>query len=76
MVDDKVYCINFWGEVYVAKANTDSFELLGMNEMGNGTKPNGNAASVRASVAVSDGCLFIRSQYKLYCIGKKVTAAP
>jgi outer membrane protein assembly factor BamB len=76
VVDDKVYCINFWGEVYVAKANTDKFELLGMNEMGNGTKPNGNAASVRASVAVSDGCLYIRTQDKLYCIGKKVVAAP
>ena len=70
VVDDKVYCINFWGEVYVAKANTDSFELLGMNEMGNGSKPNGNAASVRASVAVSDGHLFIRTQEKLFCIGK------
>ena len=44
--------------------------------MGNGTKPNGNAASVRASVAVSGGCLFIRSEEKLYCIGKKVVAAP
>ena len=75
-MDDKVYCINFWGEVYVAKANTDKFELLGVNDMGNGTKPNGNAASVRASVAVSGGCLFIRSEEKLYCIGKKVVAAP
>lgn len=70
VVDDKVYCINFWGEVYVAKANTDKFELLGMNEMGNGTKPNGNAASVRASVAVSGGNLFIRTQEKLFCIGQ------
>ena len=60
----------------VYKRQTDKFELLGMNEMGNGSKPNGNASSVRASVAVSDGCLFIRSQDKLYCIGKKVVAAP
>lgn len=70
VVDDKVYCINFWGEVYVAKANTDKFELLGMNEMGNGSKPNGNAASVRATVAVSGGRLFIRTQEKLFCIGQ------
>jgi outer membrane protein assembly factor BamB len=34
VADDKVYCINFWGEVYVAKANTDKFELLGMNRDG------------------------------------------
>ena len=70
VADDKVYCINFWGEVYVAKANTDKFELLGMNEMGNGSKPNGNAASVRASISVSASSLFIRTQDKLYRIGK------
>ena len=70
VADGKVYCINFWGEVYVAKADTDQFELLSMNEMGNGSKPNGNAASVRASVAVSGGALFIRTQDKLYRVGK------
>lgn len=70
VVDDKVYCINFWGEVYVASAKTDKFELLSMNEMGNGSKPNGNAASVRSSISVSNGCLFIRTQEKLFCIGK------
>lgn len=70
VVDDKVYCINFWGEVYVAKANTDTFELLAVNEMGNGSKPNGNADSVRASISVSDGSLFIRNQEKLFRVGK------
>jgi outer membrane protein assembly factor BamB len=70
VADDKVYCINFWGEVYVAKANTDKFELLGMNEMGNGSKPNGNAASVRASISVSASSLFIRTQDKLYRVAK------
>lgn len=70
VADDKVYCINFWGEVYVAKANTDKFEMLGMNEMGNGSKPNGNAASVRASISVSASSLFIRTQDKLYRVGK------
>jgi len=70
VADDKVYCINFWGEVYVAKANSDKFELLGMNEMGDGSKPNGNAASVRASISVSDSSLFIRTQDKLYRVGK------
>lgn len=70
VVDDKVYCINFWGEVYVASAKTDKFELLSMNEMGNGSKPNGNAASVRSSISVSNGCMFIRTQEKLFCVGK------
>ena len=70
VADDKVYCINFWGEVYVAKANTDQFELLSVNEMGNGSKPNGNAESVRASVSVSDSSLFVRTQDKLYRIAK------
>ena len=70
VADDKVYCINFWGEVYVAKANCDQFELLSMNEMGNGSKPNGNAESVRASISVSDSSLFVRTQDKLYRIAK------
>ncbi|MFM7605106.1 MAG: PQQ-binding-like beta-propeller repeat protein, partial [Prosthecobacter sp.] len=70
VADDKVYCINFWGEVYVAKANCDQFELLSVNEMGNGSKPNGNAESVRASVSVSDSSLFVRTQDKLYRLTK------
>ncbi len=70
VADGKVYCVNFWGEVYVAKADTDKFELLGMNEMGNGSKPNGNFQSVRASISVSDSSLFIRTQDKLYRISK------
>jgi hypothetical protein len=41
-----------------------------MNEMGNGSKPNGNAASVRASISVSASSLFIRTQDKLYRVGK------
>jgi hypothetical protein len=41
-----------------------------MNEMGNGSKPNGNAASVRASISVSASSLFIRTQDKLYRVAK------
>ncbi len=70
VVDDKVYCINFWGDVYVAKANTDKFELLAVNSMGDGSKPSGNAASVRSSISISDGSLFIRTQEKLFRVGK------
>ncbi len=70
VADGKVYCINFWGEVYVVNADSDKFELLSMNDMGNGSKPNGNFQSVRASVAVSGGHLYIRTQEKLFCVGK------
>lgn len=70
VADGKVYMTNFWGDVYVAKAGGDSFELLSVNSMGNGSKPNGDAASCRSSIAVSNGCLFIRTQDKLYCVGE------
>ena len=70
VADGKVYCMNFWGEVYVAKADSTQFELLSINEMGNGSKPNGNAESVRAAISVSDSSLFIRTQDKLYRVGK------
>jgi outer membrane protein assembly factor BamB len=64
VADGKIYATNFWGDVYVVKAGGDSFELLSVNE------PNGDAASCRSSIAVSGGCLFIRTQDKLYCIGQ------
>jgi hypothetical protein len=41
-----------------------------MNPMGNGSKPNGDAASCRSSIAVAGGALFIRTQDKLFCIGQ------
>lgn len=71
VVDGKVYCTNFWGDVYVIDANADHFELLSVNAMGNGSKPNGNAASVRAAISASGGSLFIRTQDMLYCVGAK-----
>jgi outer membrane protein assembly factor BamB len=70
VADGKLYATNFWGDVYVVKAGGDKFELLSVNEMGNGTKPNGDANSVRSSIAVANGCLFIRTQDKLYCVGQ------
>lgn len=70
VADGKIYATNFWGDVYVVKAGGDSFELLSVNEMGDGSKPNGDAASCRSSVAVSNGCLYIRTQDKLYCVGQ------
>lgn len=70
IADGKIYMTNFWGDVYVVKAGGDAFELLSVNEMGNGTKPNGDAASCRSSIAAANGCLFIRTQDKLYCVGQ------
>lgn len=70
VADGKVYMTNFWGDVYVAKAAPEKFELLSVNEMGDGSKPSGDASSVRSSVAVANGCLFIRTQDKLYCVGQ------
>jgi outer membrane protein assembly factor BamB len=70
VADGKIYMTNFWGDVYVVKAGGDKFELLSVNEMGNGSKPNGDAASCRSSIAAANGCLFIRTQDKLYCVGQ------
>ena len=70
VADGKVYMSNFWGEVYVARAGGSQFELLSVNAMGDGSKPNGDASSVRSSIAVADGALFIRTQDKLFRIGK------
>ncbi|MCB1225747.1 MAG: PQQ-binding-like beta-propeller repeat protein [Verrucomicrobiales bacterium] len=69
--DGKIYCVNFWGEVFVVKAGGDEFQLLHTADMGDGSKPGGNDASVRATIAIADDCLFIRTQDKLYCVGQK-----
>lgn len=70
IADGKIYMTNFWGDVYVVKAGGDKFELLSVNEMGDGTKPNGDAKSCRSSIAAAEGSLFIRTQDKLFCVGK------
>jgi outer membrane protein assembly factor BamB len=70
VADGKVYMTNFWGEVFVASADPAKFELLSVNPMGDGSKPNGDAKSCRSSIAAASGCLFIRTQDKLYCFGK------
>lgn len=70
VADGKIYMTNFWGDVYVVKASPEKFELLATNAMGDGTKPNGDASSCRSSIAAANGCLFIRTQDKLFCIGK------
>jgi outer membrane protein assembly factor BamB len=69
--DGKIYCVNFWGEVFVIKAGGDAFELLHSTDMGDGSKPGGSDQSVRASIAIAGDSLFIRTQDKLYRIAEK-----
>lgn len=66
--DGKIYCVNFWGEVFVVQAGGDKFKLLHSTDLGNGSKPGGSDDSVRASVAIANDSLYIRTQDKLYCI--------
>ena len=62
--DGKIYCINMKGETVVLSAG-DAFEVLHRVEMG--------GTDCRASVAVSDGQLFIRTDARLFCIGTRKT---
>lgn len=60
--DGKIYCISLTGEVLVLEAG-DKYKLL------HSTKFPGKGC--RATISVSDGQLFIRTDTKLYCIGGK-----
>lgn len=57
---DKLYAVNQGGDAFVFKTGP-KFELLSTNSIGE---------KVIASIAVSDGLLFIRSHQNLWCIGK------
>ena len=60
--DDRLYIMDEAGTVFVVSAG-DEFKLLA-------TIPMGDANGSRASLAISDGQLFIRTTEKLYCVGK------
>lgn len=60
--DSKLYIIDENGTVFVCGTG-DEFKVLA-------TIPMGDANGTRASIAISDGQLFIRTTEKLYCIGK------
>jgi outer membrane protein assembly factor BamB len=62
--DDKIYFQNFKGEVFVVAAG-DQFKLLNTVPMGDEGDDR-----LRASIAISQGNLFIRTGRKLYCVGK------
>jgi len=57
---DKLYAVNQGGDAFVFRASP-KFELLATNSIGEKTI---------ASIAMSDGLLFIRSHQHLWCIGK------
>ncbi len=62
--DGKIYLIGRYGHSAVVKAGPE-FEMLAANHIDD------DKSFFNASPAVSDGKLFIRSQKRLYCIGKK-----
>ncbi len=59
--DGKIYCISMKGEVVVLAAG-DRFEVLHRADLG--------GTGVRASIAVAGGRLFVRTDRRLYCIGR------
>jgi outer membrane protein assembly factor BamB len=61
VIDGEVYATSTAGDVYVFAAEP-TFRLLAHNGLGE---------EVRATAAVADGCLYIRGDRHLYCIGKR-----
>jgi outer membrane protein assembly factor BamB len=62
--DGKIYVMNFPGEVFVVQAGGTEFKLLHKVEMAEGEN------TLRASIPISQGQLFIRTARNLYCIGR------
>jgi outer membrane protein assembly factor BamB len=59
--DGKVYCLDEKGVCTVFKADSDTFEFLAANELGEGTL---------GTPAIANGVIFIRTDKALYAIGK------
>ena len=59
--DGKVYCLNETGVCTVFKADSDTFEFLATNELGEETL---------GTPAIANGLIFIRTDKALYAIGK------
>lgn len=64
--DDKIYVMDFPGNVFVVSASGDEFKPLGSAMMGDE-----GDNKLRSSIAISQGQLFIRTGKSLYCVGKK-----
>jgi outer membrane protein assembly factor BamB len=59
--DGKIYCVNEKGVTTVLKAGTDEFDVLADNDLGE---------EVLGTPAISGGCLFIRTDKTLFCVGR------
>lgn len=65
VADGKIYLINFYGEVVIVSAKDGKI----INNIPMQDKSEGS--NVRSSLIASQGQLFVRTNTKLYCIGKK-----
>ncbi len=63
--EGKIYFMNFRGDVFVVEAG-DQFKVLHKTAMGDEGDNN-----LRSSIAIANGCLFIRTGSKLYCVGNR-----
>jgi outer membrane protein assembly factor BamB len=63
--DGKIYVMNFAGEVFVVQAGGEEPKLLHTAAMAE------NESTLRASIPISQGQLFVRTAKNLYCIGAK-----
>jgi len=59
--DDKIYCINENGDAFVLAAG-DNFKII--------SRASFDSKPTRASIVAANGCLFIHTADKLYCISK------
>jgi outer membrane protein assembly factor BamB len=59
--DGKVYCVNELGVTYVLNADAADYEPIATNNLGE---------EVLGTPAIANGCLFIRTDKNLWCVGK------
>jgi outer membrane protein assembly factor BamB len=62
--DGKIYMMNFAGEVFVVRAGGNEFNLLHTAAMAE------DENTLRSSIPISHGELFIRTTRNLYCVGQ------
>ncbi|MBM3997518.1 MAG: hypothetical protein FJ303_25735, partial [Planctomycetes bacterium] len=62
MINGKIYACSDKGDVYVFEPNPSAYQQIARNKLG---------GVIRATPAVANGSLYIRTEDTLYCIGKK-----
>src|SRR5205823_14418914 len=60
--DGKIYVVSEKGACTVLKAGGEKAAILGTNDLNDG---------IMATPAISNGCIYLRSDKSLYCIGEK-----